>query len=157
MTSIAFYISGHGFGHASRQIQIINALGARFPGIRVFLRTSAARWLLDRTITPSFAVDPEPCDVGVIQIDSLRLDARATITEAREFYRTIDERAAIEAAKLRARDVALVISDAPPLASAAAAAAGIPSIVVSNFTWDWIYEEYREYLSGAPELVPAIQ
>jgi len=157
MSAIAFYISGHGFGHASRQIQIINAVAARLPAVQIFLRTSAARWLLDRTITPPFIVDPEPCDIGVVQIDSLRLDAGATIEQAREFYRTFGERAEIEAAKLRARDVALVISDAPPLASAAAAAAGVPSIVVSNFTWDWIYEEYREHLSSAPELIPTIQ
>jgi L-arabinokinase len=157
MTSIAFYISGHGFGHASRQIQIINAVAARLPGVSVFLRTSAARWLLDRTISPPFTVDSEPCDVGVFQIDSLRLDARATIDVARQFYRTLDERAAIEAAKLRAHEVALVISDAPPLASAAAAAADVPSVVVSNFTWDWIYEEYGEYLPSAPRLIPTIQ
>ena len=30
---VAFYISGHGFGHASRQIEIINALGAASPAI----------------------------------------------------------------------------------------------------------------------------
>jgi hypothetical protein len=156
MTSIAFYISGHGFGHASRQIQIINAVGARL-GCRIFLRTAVERWLLDRTITPPFTIDPEPPDVGVIQIDSLRLDAHATIEHAREFYRTFAARAEIEAAKLRAHDVALVISDAPPLASAAAAVAGIPSIVLSNFTWDWIYEEYREFLEGAPGLIPTIQ
>jgi hypothetical protein len=157
MQGLAFYISGHGFGHASRQVQIINAVGARLPGVSIFLRTSTPRWLLDRIITPPFTVDPEPCDVGVVQIDSLRLDARRTIEEAREFYRTIDERARIEAAKLAAHKVAFVISDAPPLASAAAAAAGVPSVVVSNFTWDWIYEEYREHLSGAPELLPTVQ
>jgi len=154
---LAFYISGHGFGHASRQIQIINAVGARLPGTSIFLRTSAAGWLLDRTIAPPFTVDPEPCDIGVVQIDSLRLDERATIEQAREFYRTIDQRAEAEAAKLRAHDIALVISDAPPLASAAAAVAGVPSFVVSNFTWDWIYEEYREHLACAPDLIPAIR
>jgi hypothetical protein len=155
--ALAFYVSGHGFGHASRQIQIVNAVGARVPGVELFLRTSAARWLLDRTITPPFVVDPEPCDIGVVQIDSLRLDARETIEQAREFYRTLGERAEAEAAKLRARRVAFVISDAPPLACAAAAAAGVPSVVVSNFTWDWIYEEYHEHLSDAPGLIPAVQ
>jgi L-arabinokinase len=157
MSSIAFYISGHGFGHASRQIQIINAVGARLPGIGIFLRTSAARWLLERTVTPPFIVDSEECDIGVIQIDSLRLDARATIEQACEFYSTLDERAEIEAGKLRTHDVALVISDAPPLASVAAALAGVPSLVVSNFTWDWIYKEYVEHIARAPELIPTMQ
>ncbi len=153
---LAFYISGHGFGHASRQIAIINAVAERLPGVPVFLRTSAARWLLDRTIAPPFTVDSEPSDVGVVQIDSLRLDARATIEQAREFYRTMPQRAGREAAKLRAHGVALVISDAPPLACAAAAVAGVPSIVVSNFTWDWIYEQYSEHLPDAPDLIPTM-
>ena len=51
----------------------------------------------------------------------------------------------------------LVISDAPPLACAAAARAGIRSAVVSNFTWDWIYEAYSEHLASAPELIATIQ
>ncbi|MEO6239148.1 MAG: hypothetical protein ABIQ52_19305, partial [Vicinamibacterales bacterium] len=51
----------------------------------------------------------------------------------------------------------LVVSDAPALGCAAAARAGMPSVVVSNFTWDWIYAEYREELASAPELIPALQ
>ena len=42
-------------------------------------------------------------------------------------------------------------------ACAAAARAGVPSFVVSNFTWDWIYAEYREDLASAPGLIPTIQ
>jgi L-arabinokinase len=155
--AVAFYISGHGFGHASRQIAIINALARRRPDAAIFLRTAVARWLLDRTITPRFELDDRPCDTGVVQIDSLRLDPAATIAQAHEFHRTLDARAAAEAALLRARDVRLVVADAPALGCAAAAGAGIPSVVVSNFTWDWIYAEYREYLDAAPGLIPAIQ
>ena len=81
----------------------------------------------------------------------------ATIAQADRFYATLDARAEDEAAQLRARGVRLVVADAPPLGCAAAARAGIPSVVVSNFTWDWIYAEYREYLDSAPELIPTIQ
>jgi hypothetical protein len=92
-----------------------------------------------------------------VQIDSLRLDAAATIAQADEFYRTLDRRAAAEAELLRARGVRVVVADAPPLGCAAAARAGVPSVVVSNFTWDWIYAEYREYLEAAPGLIPTMQ
>jgi hypothetical protein len=102
------------------------------------LRTAVARWLLDRTITVPFAVDDRPCDTGVVQIDSLHLDAAATIVRADEFHRTLDARAAGDAAWLREHDVRFVVADAPPLGCAAAAAAGVPAVVVSNFTWDWI-------------------
>jgi hypothetical protein len=157
MPSVAFYISGHGFGHASRQIEIINALAARRPDIGVVLRTSVALWLLDQTVTAPFVLDDRPCDTGVVQIDSLRLDAATTITRAREFHETLDARAGVDARVLRHHDVRFVVSDTPPLGCAAADRAGIPSVVVTNFTWDWIYAEYAEYLDSAPDLIPAIQ
>ena len=154
---LAFYISGHGFGHASRDVEIVNALAARRADLQLLLRTSVTPWLLRRTIRMPFDLDPEPCDTGVVQIDSLRLDARATIERAREFHRTLDARAAREAALLRAKGVRLILADVPPLACAAGAAAGIPVIVVGNFTWDWIYGAYADELRAAPDLVPAIR
>ena len=155
--NIAFYISGHGFGHASRQVEIINAFAARCPDARILVRSTAARWLLERTVKVPFELSADPTDTGVIQTDSLHLDAAATIAAARDFYATLDARAEAEARWLRARDAALVISDAPPLACAAAARAGIPSIVVANFTWDWIYQAYEEHLAAAPDLIATIQ
>jgi hypothetical protein len=139
---IAFYISGHGFGHASRQVEIINAVANRVPGVRIVLRTSTAPWLLERTLNASFTLIDGSCDTGVVQIDSLRLDEAATMAAAAEFYSTFDERVASEARLLRDHGVSLVISDAPPLACAAAAAARLPCLVVANFTWDWIYASY---------------
>jgi L-arabinokinase len=157
--TVAFYISGHGFGHASRQIEVINALGRRLPGdARVLIRTSAPRWLFDRTLTRGADVLPGECDTGIVQIDSLRLDEAATVLAAREFYTTFADRRDSETALLAAHDVRLVVADAPPLACAAAAAANIPCIVLSNFTWDWIYEAYdAEFRAKAPEVLPLIR
>lgn len=156
--TLIFYVSGHGFGHASRQIEILNALGDRLPGVHVVIRTSAARWLFDRTLRTAVTFLPGDCDTGVVQIDSLRLDEEATVRAARDFHRTWPERVNAEAEILRAHDAALVIADAPPLACAAAAAAGVPSIVVGNFTWDWIYEAYAErFAAGAPDVLPLIR
>jgi L-arabinokinase len=155
--TFAFYISGHGFGHASRQVEILNAFAARRPDVRILVRSTAARWLLERTIRGPFELIDAPTDTGVIQIDSLHLDPAATIAAAREFHSTLDARAEAESRLLRERHTSLVIADAPPLACAAAALAGIPSIVVANFTWDWIYEGYEEHLASAPDLVPAIR
>ena len=157
MASIFFYISGHGFGHASRQIEIINALGTAAPDLEIVVRSSVPEWLFDRTLRCTVRVEPGECDTGVAQVDSLHLDARETIARASSFYEDLAPRAAHEAALIRRHDGRLLISDAPPLACAAAAEAGIPSIVVSNFTWDWIYEGYEEALRGYPALVPQIQ
>lgn len=157
MRPVFFYISGHGFGHASRDIEVINAFGAAHPGIGLVVRTSAPRWLFDRTVRPPITFIEGDCDTGVVQIDSLRLDAAATIRRAAEFYAELPARAAVEADLLRRHDAALVIADAPPLACTAAAAAGVPSIVLSNFTWDWIYEGYAAELDAAPHLIRIIE
>jgi len=155
--SIFFYISGHGFGHASRDIEVINTLGRAHPDLAIVVRTSVPRRLLDATIRVPVTIVEGPCDTGVVQIDSLRLDVAATIARAAEFYRTLDARADAEAEMLRRHDARLVVADAPPLACAAAARAGIPSAVLANFTWDWIYRGYAREVQSVPELIRAIR
>jgi L-arabinokinase len=157
VAAVFFYISGHGFGHASRQIEVINALGALVPGVRIAVRTAAAHWLFARTLRVPVTFLAGPTDTGVVQIDSLRLDESATIDQASSFYRRLPQLAAPEAELLGGHAARLVVSDAPPLACAAAAAAGLPSIVLANFTWDWIYEEYAGPMTGAPDLLPIVR
>jgi hypothetical protein len=158
--SVVFYISGHGFGHASRVIETINALLARRDNLDVVVRTTAPRWLFDLTIRANHSgqslrgVDYHAveCDTGIVQIDSLHLDADASVARARAFMATFDARVAEEAAFLRGRGARLVVADLPPLGIAAAARAGVPSVAFGNFTWDWIYSAYP----GTDDLVQRI-
>ena len=153
--SVAFYISGHGFGHSVRQIAIINALHALKPDLPIVVRTSAPEWLFRRTACGASVFIPGETDTGVVQIDGLRLDVKESIRRARTFLDRLGERVAAERRHLEQHQVQLVVSDAPPLACAASAAAGIPSVVCSNFTWDWIYSGYAEQ-PGADAVVAQI-
>jgi L-arabinokinase len=156
--SVVFYISGHGFGHAVRQIEIINALRAIAPPeLRIVVRTSAPAWLLDRTITGPFLLQPTETDTGVVQIDALRLDERKTIERAAAFYDGLTARSAQEAARLAGENARMVVSDAPPLGPAAAREAGIPAAVCANFTWDWIYAAYVNRGHGEGALISRIR
>ena len=145
--SVVYYISGHGFGHASRSIEIINALVDRRPDLRVIIRSSVAPWLVERTARKGVTLSTAEVDTGVVQLDSLNLDAATSIARAEAFMATFDDRVAAEAAFLRAHDATMTISDLPPLGIAAAKAAGVPAIATGNFTWDWIYAHYQ---GGAP-------
>jgi L-arabinokinase len=62
------------------------------------------------------------------------------------------ERTTSESSYLRQVNADLVVADIPALGVAAATAAGIPSIALGNFTWDWIYSSYH----GTEDLVDAI-
>ncbi len=140
--TIAFYISGHGFGHASRSIEIINALLDRRRDLRVIIRSSVASWLVARTARPGVTLSPVEVDTGVIQLDSLHLDAAGSIVRAEAFMSTFEQRVAAEVEFLRAHGAVMTISDLPPLGIAAGHAAGLPAFATGNFTWDWIYEHY---------------
>jgi L-arabinokinase len=140
--TIVFYISGHGFGHASRDIEVINALLAHQPWLKIVVRTSVAEWLFRRTVRGSIEYAPLVADPGAVQIDSLSLDADETVRRATAYARDLDRAAAQEADVLRALRADFVIADIPPLGLAAASVAGIPSVGFGNFTWDWIYAAY---------------
>ncbi|MBI4477325.1 MAG: hypothetical protein HY654_09145 [Acidobacteria bacterium] len=141
---LVFYISGHGFGHAARSIEVINAILASNPATKIVVRTSAARWLFDLTVRGSVQFHEYECDTGVYQLDSLHLDEQKTLDRARRFYRTFDARADAEAGFLQRAGATVVAADMPPLAFAAAARADVPSVALGNFTWDWIYQDYVE-------------
>ena len=153
---IAFYVSGHGFGHASRDIEVINALHVARPGIPLLVRTSAPRWIFDLTLRAPVEWMPLEADTGVVQIDSLRLDIPETLRRADAFHGALAERAAAEARLLRECGARLVVGDIPPLAFAAARAARLPSVALGNFTWDWIYGAYPE-AAAWPRLLPALR
>jgi len=141
---IIFYISGHGFGHASRTIEVIQAVLERQPGVPIIVKTTAPRRLFDSAIGGRYEFIELECDTGMVQIDALSLDEAESVRRARAFHAHLDEKAAAEAAFLRARGARAVVGDIPPLAFAAAHVAGLPSVAIGNFTWDWIYEGYPE-------------
>jgi L-arabinokinase len=155
---IVFYISGHGFGHASREIELMRTLLARRPDARIVVRAAvAARWFADVMTAYGVELRPVEVDTGIIQIDSLRFDEEETARRAARFYTKFEERVDREAAEIRGLGADLVVGDIPPLAFAAAARAGVPSVAVSNFTWDWIYGIYPAFDRLAPEVIPAIR
>ena len=155
---IAFYISGHGFGHASRSIELIRALLNKQPDLHILIKTQAPKWLFDTAQLPGVEYESFETDIGMTQTDSLTMDVGDTVRRAAEFYRDFDRRADREAAALRSRSVDLVLGDIPPLAFAAAARAGLPSIAIGNFTWDWIYEGYvAAFDREAPAVIPQIR
>lgn len=152
------YVSSHGYGHLTRAIALANALWRRRPDLHVIFRTSGPAWLTRAEARGPFAIEPIETDTGVVEIDALTPDEDETARRAAVFYADFDGRVAREAAWLSERGASLVVGDVPPLAFAAAARAGIPSMAVANFTWDWIYEGYAEaFARFAPEVIATIR
>src|SRR5580693_159959 len=153
---VVYYISGHGLGHASRSIELIEALTRLRRDLRLVIRTSAHLWAFDRIRGPQVDIRRAVTDPGAVQIDSLRLDEDETAKAAAGFYGELDRHVGAEAAYLQQLGAALVVGDIPPLAIAAAHQAGIPSVAVANFTWDWIYAYYPQFERIAPGVIDTI-
>ena len=141
---IVFYVSGHGFGHASRAIEVIHALIRAQPDARMVVKTAVPHRLFEPTLRGRCECVELQCDAGMVQIDSLNIDAAESVRQAVAFQQRIPALAAAEGAYLRESNACLAVGDIPALAVAAAHAAGIPSVLIGNFTWDWIYEHYRD-------------
>jgi L-arabinokinase len=140
--TVALAVSGHGYGHAVRSAEVARALLGR--GARVVVRSDAPRWLFPDDV--NWLPSPEwPLDIGVVQHDGLELDVDATRCRWREFAGNFEARVREESRLLREACVDVVVGDIPPLAFAAAAHAGVPSLAVGNFAWDWIYAIWPDF------------
>ncbi|HET9917730.1 MAG TPA: hypothetical protein VFQ89_11530, partial [Candidatus Binatia bacterium] len=65
MSSILYYITGHGFGHAVRSKQVMRALTAIRPGLRIYARTTAPQWIFHDSST-AINYSHQAIDAGLI-------------------------------------------------------------------------------------------
>jgi len=149
LSSILYYITGHGFGHAVRSNQVIRSLKKARPDAEIQVRTTAPKWLFPKTVRYS----RQSLDIGIVQRDSLEMDLDATVQTCRLIHKNAPRTVENELAFVRDHDVRLIIGDIPPLCFELAARAGVPSVAITNFTWDGIY---GAYLKEHPEFGPLI-
>ena len=153
VTTLVTYVSGHGFGHASRTIELLNALADRAPDVRLIVRSAVAPWLFARTARPTVVLEPLECDTGAVQIGSLHLDRRRDRAPGAGLHARVAGPSRSGGRGARARTAPHSCSPTSrPLGIAAAKAAGVPAVAMSNFTWDWIYAAYP----GTGDLARAI-
>ncbi len=133
---IAFYISTHGFGHAAREQAVIQELAQR--GVQVYVRTATPA----KFYAAAHHYHQERYDIGVIMPSVMQVDAAATFAWYSDFLQRQPEIIEREAAFIREQAIQLVAVDMPSIGCEIAARANVPSVVLTHFTWDWVYEHY---------------
>ena len=142
---IAYYISSHGYGHGVRSCDIICALNRLYPDVSVTMTTDMpASFLRNRLGTDRNAIRSGSFDVGMVQLDSIRVDVPATLKKVLALYARKSEWIESEMAFLRENGISLVVVDIPAIPVEAAKKLGLPVVAVGNFGWDWIYSEFAE-------------
>lgn len=122
-----------------RTCEVLREVRARASSLPISIATAAPEALVRREVAPPLDIRPLVCDVGVVQRNALEIDESETVVRCRAFDAHFDQLAETEAVFLRSHGAKVVLGDVPHLAFAAAARAGIPSIALANFSWDWIY------------------
>lgn len=135
--SLLFYVSGHGFGHATRVAALLEALRRRRPRLRLLVRTAAPARLF-----PGAEVSRAELDDGMAQRGALDVDLPATLAAHERLARRWDSVVVREAGIISRLSPALVVGDIPAAAFAAARVAGVRSAALGNFSWDWIFRRY---------------
>lgn len=135
--TVAFYVTSHGFGHFVRAAEVMKSIPRELP---LVLKTGIPEWFLRQELVGvnvhSFE---DKFDCGTLGPDSTHVDAEMTFARAELMQADNEARLESEIAFLRDHNVRVVVSDVPSFPSRAAREAGIPSIVISNFTWVEIY------------------
>ncbi len=136
--NIAYYVSSHGYGHAARQQAIINELAQS--SLQIFVRTATP----EKFFTHATAVHHQRYDIGMIQADALHMDIEASLQWMADFLGDESRLIAQEIAFIQSHKIDLIVSDMPAIACDIATQAGIPSLVMTHFTWDWVYAHYMD-------------
>jgi hypothetical protein len=150
LSSILYYITGHGYGHAVRANQVIRHLQKIAPGLKIHVRTTAPEWLIQGRIIPS----RQTIDIGIVQKDSLDMDLEATLQACRALHHNVRGVIQQEMDFVSEHRIRLIVGDIPPLCFGIAARAAIPSIAIGNFTWS---EIYRAYIKNYPGFISLIE
>src|SRR5688572_9753485 len=119
---LAAYVSGHGFGHATRVAEVLREVRQRAPDLPLAVVTSGPEALYRSAVAGPLVFRPVACDVGLAQRDALVIDEAGTVERWRAFDAGQGERIAREAEWMRESVVRVALADIPPLAFAAAAA-----------------------------------
>lgn len=143
MKYLAVFITPHGYGHATRAIAVMQALEMNHGPFYFYICGNPPEHLLEeaglRWETLKVA-----CDVGLVQKDSLNFDLEATCAALGGFLPLDAALLSKLCDTLKQAGVKGVLCDISAMGIEVAKRLGVPSFLVENFTWDWIYELYEE-------------
>ncbi|MFC2172982.1 hypothetical protein ACFLU6_10185 [Acidobacteriota bacterium] len=152
--SIAWFVSPHGYGHAGRAAAVMAALHEIEPDLHFHIFTKVPAWFFECSLTGGFHYHSVMTDIGLVQKNSLEEDLPETVNRLSSFLQSEEEQAAELASTINELECRLAVCDIAPLGITAAGKAGIPSVLMENFTWDWIYEAYVNHETRMASFIP---
>ena len=139
---IAFFISYHGFGYATRAAAVMQALEEISNSVQFEIFTEAPRWLFQDSLCNAFEYHFIQTDVGLVQKSAFEIDFDGTLRCLNAFYPIARLKVTELSSTVKQLGCDAIICDIAPIGIMVGRESGIPTILIENFTWDWIYQEY---------------
>lgn len=137
--NILYYVSSHGYGHATRAGQVIREL---IKNHTVYIKSTAPKWLLRQTIGCEPLLFTQQHDIGCLQLTNLDVDFDATLKAYLEQSKINKLSIETELSFIHENNINAIVSDIPSFPFSVARRASIPGIFIGNFTWKGIYNFY---------------
>jgi UDP:flavonoid glycosyltransferase YjiC (YdhE family) len=145
---IAYFVSPHGYGHAARACAVMAAAQRSLRGLEFEVYTAVPRWFFEDSLQGRFRYHSLLTDIGFAQRTPLEIDIEETVSRLDRFYPLDPALVSGTAEEVIRKRCALAVCDISPLGIEVARVAGIPSVLIENFTWDWLYEPYAGCAPG---------
>ncbi|KAF4613681.1 hypothetical protein D9613_007850 [Agrocybe pediades] len=154
---VAYYCSGHGYGHATRVSAFArHLLTQQAPNLIIYLVSSAPERVFSDSIALGAQYRCADIDPVVVQPLAYRVDRRKSVQVLEQFLTTKNELLERERQWLLEIRAHCVLSDAAFLGCLAANAAGLPSILITNFTFDSVYSFLSSPILETPSILDII-
>lgn len=106
--------------------------------------TTIPSWFFQDSLSGSFTYHKLLTDIGLVQKTAFQADLNTTLRKLTDFLPFNPPFIEEIAAAVKKDNCALIICDISPMGIAVGKHAGIPTMLVENFTWDWLYQQYVE-------------
>jgi hypothetical protein len=147
---IAYYVTAHGYGHGVRTCAIANNFSI---DLNLTLISGLPEQFFREEIHRPFRYRKAEFDCGCLQVDAMNTDIEKTLQEYMRIDRNNCQIIDKEVKWVKKEGIDGIAGDVPPFAFEVAAAAGIPSVAVTNFTW---HDIYSGYLQSFPSFKPCL-
>lgn len=149
MVNVCFYVTGHGLGHATRSLELIRSLLQHQYVVHIVSPVNEDFFVKSLDYDKSMATlfhHSRSLDSGAIQTGPLNVDPHKTLDAYYHIHKNREELLRYEVAWLTQTSIDIVIVDATPLGCIAGRMADKYVVLVTNFSWDYIYQEMYKTL-----------
>ncbi|GAX63059.1 hypothetical protein SCALIN_C47_0030 [Candidatus Scalindua japonica] len=112
------------------------------PSIKFEIYTTIPQWFFEQSISGIFRYHSLLTDIGIVQKTPLREDLPETLRRLNNFLPFDPSRIISLTDEIKKANCRFIICDISPMGIEVARESHVPSILIENFTWDWVYDNY---------------